>query len=65
VDQALDQSACIPHTIESALATALIDAAKAGRWDIVAQLAKELEARRLANEPNVVTLEGLRNRFPR
>jgi hypothetical protein len=30
------------------LATTLARAAEAGRWDIVAQLARELEARRLA-----------------
>jgi hypothetical protein len=42
--------------VESALADALRGAAVAGRWDVVAQLARELEARRLAQEPNVVTL---------
>jgi hypothetical protein len=35
--------------------TALEAAPAAGRWD-VAQLAKELEARRLAREPNVLSL---------
>jgi hypothetical protein len=34
--------------IEDALAKALEGATAAGRWDVVAQLAKELEARRLA-----------------
>ncbi len=32
--------------LEDALAFALAEAARAGRWDIVAQLARELEARR-------------------
>jgi hypothetical protein len=35
-------------TIEDALARAIEGAVSAGRWDVVAQLAKELEARRLA-----------------
>jgi hypothetical protein len=42
--------------VEAALARALDAAAAAGRFDVVAQLARELEARRLAREPNVVTL---------
>jgi hypothetical protein len=33
--------------VEDALAGAIAQAAAAGRWDIVAQLARELEARRL------------------
>jgi class 3 adenylate cyclase len=36
-----------PDPIAVALASALAEAARAARWDIVAQLAKELEARRL------------------
>jgi hypothetical protein len=43
-------------TVEAALARALDAAAAAGRFDVVAQLAKELEARRLAREPNIVKL---------
>jgi hypothetical protein len=35
-------------TVEDALARAIEGAVSAGRWDIVAQVAKELEARRLA-----------------
>jgi hypothetical protein len=35
-------------TVEDALARAIEGAVSAGRWDVVAQLAKELEARRLA-----------------
>jgi hypothetical protein len=37
-----------PSSVEDALARALDGAAAAGRWDVVAQLARELEARRLA-----------------
>ncbi len=40
----------------AALGKALEGASAAGRWDVVAQLAKELEARRLAREPNVVAI---------
>lgn len=36
---------------------ALSLAAQAGRWDVVSQLARELEARRLASAPNVVPLK--------
>jgi hypothetical protein len=46
--------------IEVALAKALEAAANAGRFDVVAQLAKELEARRLARMPNVVALDAAR-----
>ena len=42
--------------VETALARALHAASAAGRFDVVAQLAKELEARRLAREPNVMPL---------
>jgi len=35
--------------VEDALAFAIGEAAKAGRWDVVAQLARELEARRSRN----------------
>ena len=37
-----------PDPVETALAKALERASVAERWDIVAQVAKELEARRLA-----------------
>ena len=43
--------------VEAALARALDRASEAGRFDVVAQLARELEARRLARLPNVVPLE--------
>jgi hypothetical protein len=40
----------------SALAKALEGAIAAAQWGVVARIAKELEARRLTKEPNVVTL---------
>lgn len=45
-----------PEGIEEALAGALVEATKAGRWEVVAQLARELEARRLgaAGVPSLV-----------
>ena len=43
-----DAAACEPDAVDTALATALTAAAIAGRFDIVAQLDEELEARRLA-----------------
>ena len=46
--------------VEAALAKALDAAAAAGRWDIVAQLARELEARRLVRAGNVVELDAKR-----
>jgi hypothetical protein len=45
-----------PDVVLGALAVALEAAAKAGRFDVVAQLARELEARRLASSPNVVAM---------
>ena len=42
--------------VEAALSTALTEAAAAGRFDVVAQLAREIEARRLAAAGNVVAL---------
>jgi len=44
--------------LEAALARALDCAAQAGRFDVVAQIARELEARRLARADNVVTLKA-------
>ena len=38
------------RTVEEALADALGKAAAAGEWDVVARLARELEARRLEGE---------------
>jgi hypothetical protein len=43
--------------VEFELARALGRAADAGRFDVVAQLAKELEARRLARFTNVVAID--------
>jgi hypothetical protein len=43
--------------VESALAKALEGATAAGRWDVVAQLAQELQARRLERAGNVVRLD--------
>jgi hypothetical protein len=34
--------------VEAALSAAILEATKAGRWDVVSHLARELEARRLA-----------------
>jgi hypothetical protein len=44
--------------VEQALADALARAAGAGEWGLVAQLAKELEARRLARMSNVLLLDA-------
>jgi hypothetical protein len=43
--------------VENGLAAALLRAAEAGRFDIVAQLARELEARRLARTGHVIRLD--------
>jgi hypothetical protein len=48
--------------VEAALARALEAAAGAGRFDVVAQLARELEARRLGTGPPVVSLPKRRPR---
>ena len=46
-----------PGVVEGALAAALTAAAAAGQWEVVAQLARELEARRKAlAAPNVIAL---------
>ena len=45
--------------LEDALAASIARASDAGRWDIVAQLAWELEARRLAAS-GIVTLNEAR-----
>jgi hypothetical protein len=44
--------------VEAALGHAISRAAEAGRFDVVAQLARELEARRLAPSGNVVALDA-------
>ena len=43
--------------VEAALARALDRASEARRFDVLAQLARELEARRLARPTNVVALD--------
>jgi hypothetical protein len=48
--------------VERVLARALAQASEAGRFDVVAQLARELEARRLARAGNVVRLQDERDR---
>jgi hypothetical protein len=48
--------------LEGALAEAIRRASTAGQWDIVARLAKELDARRLARSGNVVSIVGQRPR---
>jgi hypothetical protein len=50
--------------VELELAKALGKAADAARFDVVAQLAKELEARRLARLTNVVTFDARGRRGP-
>ena len=57
-DPATDPTAPAP-TVEESLAMALAEATKAGQWSVVAQLARELEARRLAGS-NVVVLDAKR-----
>jgi hypothetical protein len=52
----------VANAVETALARALEAAAAAGRFDVVAQLARELEARRLARSSNVVSLDRSRRR---
>jgi hypothetical protein len=44
--------------VEAAISQALYRAAEAGRFDLVAQLARELEARRLSRADNVVALDA-------
>jgi hypothetical protein len=51
--------------VEIALAKALGEAAAAGRFDVVAQLATELEARRRARSGNVLNLDADRRRMRR
>jgi hypothetical protein len=46
------------------LERALLLAAEAGRFDVVASLAGELQARRLATEPNVVAMTPTRRGRP-
>jgi hypothetical protein len=51
-------SGAIADAVEVALAKALETATAEKRWDVVAQMGRELEARRVAREaPNVVAIE--------
>ncbi len=55
-----EPSAPFHDPVELALADAINRASQARRWEVVAQLARELEARRRAREAdNVVSLTGL------
>jgi hypothetical protein len=51
----------LTDAVEAALTFALTEATKVGKWDVVAQLARELEARRLARS-NVVQVDARRAR---
>jgi hypothetical protein len=51
-------------TVEDALARAIEGAVSAERWDVVAQLAKELEARRLAASGVMHLTDERANRAP-
>lgn len=59
--RAAAEPAAVGGDVVASLALALARAAEAGRWDVVALLAKELEARRLANLPNVVAIGAKRH----
>ena len=48
--------------VESVLARAIEAATPAGRFDVVAQLCRELEARRLARLGNVVSIDARRSK---
>jgi hypothetical protein len=55
-DQMRREVSASEDVVEAALARAIERATAAGRWDAVAQLAKELEARRLHQTGKVVHL---------
>lgn len=53
----------VADPVEAALAVGLAEASRAGRWEVVGVLARELEARRLARQqPNVVPLRSVARR---
>lgn len=55
-----------PDPVEAALGDALTKASAAGAWEVVGQLARELEARRKARQaPEVVDLDAARRRRER
>jgi hypothetical protein len=53
----LDRPRSMGDDVEAALAKGLAQAAAPGRFDVVAQIARDLEARRLARAGNVVRLD--------
>lgn len=56
-----DHVASAPDAVELALGEALTRASAASQWDVVATLARELEARRKARQaPDVVDLDAER-----
>ncbi len=58
VAQGVQQTSAKLDPVEIALANAVTGATAAGQWEVVAQLARELEARRLARQaPEVVSIE--------
>lgn len=59
---AVQEPVHVDDPVETALAAALTEAAKAGRFDVVGALAKELESRRLARAANVISLDDARAR---
>jgi hypothetical protein len=59
---ALPRQAAASDPVEAALAKALEEAATAKRWDVVAHIAGELEARRLARAGNVVPIVTVKAR---
>jgi hypothetical protein len=48
--------------IETSLARAIDKATDAGRFDVVAQLCRELEARRMARAGNVISIDSKRSK---
>lgn len=55
-ERAKPETRMAADAVEAALANALTTATRDHRWDLVAQLARELEARRIARAGNVVVL---------
>jgi hypothetical protein len=60
--RAKPEPASAADAVEIALAVALTEATAAHRWEVVVQLARELEARRLAHAANVIILDPRRRR---
>ena len=51
-----------PAWLDPAVESALLLAARAGRFDVVSQLAREIEVRRVASEPTIIALPTARQR---